>query len=386
MIKRILILVFFFFAIGIYSSFAEESFQTAARRALDEYEKNHAEAIDQVSSSEVRDQPFVTDGTVSQPPPVVYSESFFKSSQPAGDSATAQVGQPSASSDSDAQQVKEQFVKSVASAQERRNIFEFGFEGYTYRYRETVEGQHFMDNKGAFQAVYGSWLHRLQNPEKSAEMPGIFKADLRLGMGSVDYNGGVQDNSGNQVADLTASGIKDTVVETRGVFGKEMPWHGFLFMPYAGLGYRYLKDRPDQVSSTFTYQGVEYTISGYKRISQYWYLPVGIDVQKNFPNKWGVGTNLEYDQLLKGTQRSYEQTPTEPFITNTQKHGYGVRGSIRISRDFNNMTLNFEPFFRYWDIDKSDVVLTGCDAGGCYGAQEPLNVTREIGVKLGIKF
>ena len=85
----------------------------------------------------------------------------------------------------------------------------------------------------------------------------FIRGDLRYAFGTVDYNG-----SGS------ASGEPDWYIEARGLVGKDWLINDAVFSPYTGLGYRYLFNDGRGISST--------GYAGYRRESNYFYLPVGI--------------------------------------------------------------------------------------------------------------
>ena len=69
-------------------------------------------------------------------------------------------------------------------------------------------------------------------------------------------------------------------------------------------------------------------------------------------------------------------------VKNEQDSGYGLRASVKIGNK-KNFPFIIEPFVRYWNIDKSDIVNVPA-IGATF--MEPTNETTEIGVKLYIRF
>ncbi|MBF0619041.1 MAG: hypothetical protein HQL19_02610 [Candidatus Omnitrophica bacterium] len=307
---------------------------------------------------------------------------------------TEAVSQLQMASLSPAAPVKAQYVKAVEKAVgvsggllvEKADSFSLGYEQYAYTYKESFNGDHIMDYKGAYQGINGSWTHRLTDHEGIPEMPDVFRLETRLAWAQLDYNGGIQDQSGNHLADVTLSKVPDMTVEARGIMGKEMFVKNIMFMPYTGVGYRFLRNDTSKKSGSYVLGGTTYIVSGYRRISQYYYLPLGLEVRKAFLQSWTLGGNLEYDYLLKGAQASYTPHSANASVSNSQRHGQGYRASVKLEKDFTHVGISVEPFVRYWQLQKSDFACSDYVTGGCFGMIEPANVTQEVGVKMGVIF
>ena len=130
--------------------------------------------------------------------------------------------------------------------------------------------------------------------------------------------------------------------------------------PYIGFGYRYLND--DTSDSP----------GGYERESNYYYIPVGIELKsKERP----ITLTLEFDYLIEGRQKSHlgDAVPGWPTVENKQDDGYGLRAVIRyVDKDGRFFC---EGFYRYWNIEDSDIE---------FGGLEPANKTSEVGFLIGI--
>ncbi len=262
------------------------------------------------------------------------------------------------------------------STEPNRHSFNADYEMYNYGYQETVQGQKFMNTKGAYSGFSANYAY---HPDAHSNPFYEFVDEVRLqgllASGDVDYTG-----SG------TFSGLKDRMYELRALVAKSYSLDGGITaIPYLGLGYRYLNN------------GLEaYQPGGYNRESRYFYLPAGGDLRKQIGGGWGLAMNLEYDRLLKGEQTSHaeDMDPSLDPLVNNQSDGYGIRGSLKVSKEFDKKWNIFvEPFIRYWNIKESDVkpITSGgvqvCDpSGDCWSGSEPDNVTQEIGLKMGIGF
>jgi hypothetical protein len=181
----------------------------------------------------------------------------------------------------------------------------------------------------------------------------------------------------------TIKKIDDNMFEMRTLGGYDFKIsNSFTITPFIGFGYRYLKDdSAGRISSTGNL--------GYLRESTYYYSPGGIEAVNVFDKGWSAGVNLEYDYFWKGIQKSYlsNAVPGTNDVENNQRGGYGLRGSIIIKKQSDQIFYAIEPFIRYWNIDKSDVqnvTYFGSYTGFVF--YEPKNESTEIGVKFMIGF
>jgi hypothetical protein len=105
-------------------------------------------------------------------------------------------------------------------------------------------------------------------------------------------------------------------------------------------------------------------------------------------NSWSFGFTLEYDYFLMGDQYSYLSDVDAGFniLKNKQERGYGMRGSLKLVKKNSGIDFVIEPFGRYWNIKKStEEELTWYDMPVGIG-YEPRNNSKELGVRLGIRF
>ena len=213
-----------------------------------------------------------------------------------------------------------------------------------------------MEDKGVMYGLSASYLWH-----GDALGPiGMMKVESEATWGSVDYS---SSHSG------TMKGVPDSMFETRVLLGTYFPREGStVFTPYAGLGYRRLTDNSEGMISS---SGG----SGYSRQSNYYYSPIGIEISSNLEKGWSIAGSLEYDLLWHGTQ------VTSGSIYNDQKSGYGIRAAAKIRKQIDASFLSFEPFIRYWNIDASDMFVSGI-----YGVVEPKNNTTEYGVRIALEF
>jgi hypothetical protein len=218
----------------------------------------------------------------------------------------------------------------------------------------------FMEEKGLMFGVSGDYTVRPKNF--------MFKMEGRFTIGNVEY-------SSPQGSDK----IKDYTFEPRILFGRDLKTsENYRITPFIGIGYRYLFDGLKSADTTATLT--------YDRKSNYLYSPVGLGSAFRLGSGWSLDLSGEYDLFWHGWQFSGNaqylgvDLGNEFQATNNQKDGWGARGSVRITKDCGRLGFAVEPYFRYWDIDHSDIAsLMG-------GIIEPANKSREWGTKIGIRF
>ncbi|MGC2517834.1 MAG: outer membrane beta-barrel protein [Burkholderiales bacterium] len=250
-------------------------------------------------------------------------------------------------------------VASVAAAQTTgpanplasRRGWEVGGQVSDYRYQEPDVGVKIWGPK-----IGGTGAYTFTDAKKWS------KFDLRLAYGRLKYEG-----SG------TADSEPDLILETRAAVGRDFfPGGGVSLSPYLGLGYRYLFNDLRGTSSTGAI--------GYRRYSTYVYVPLGLTTRFSAGESWVIAPTVEYDYLIRGTQKSQLTDAGLGFTdaTNEQDKGRGYRLSLMVENGF----WAFGPWTQYWNIKDSDIVPIGFGRG----AQEPRNQTREYGLELKYRF
>jgi hypothetical protein len=201
----------------------------------------------------------------------------------------------------------------------------------------------------------------------------FLKGDIHYAYSSASYSG-----SG------TKTGIPDWYYEVRGLIGKDFETSNTVLSPYIGYGYRYLFDDLRGTTSTGA--------AGYRRESNYWYIPIGITHKMNLDQGARQETTFEFDRFLKGKQVStmsdtvgYNNITRWDGATNSQSSGRGYK----IQSLYHTKDWYIGPYYSYWNIDKSNSVYGYAVISGTtyYGSlTEPQNTTKEIGLKIGTKF
>lgn len=196
------------------------------------------------------------------------------------------------------------------------------------------------------------------NVRPDEEKPLFFNFQLALNMGEVDYTS----NSTGSI-----DGEENNRQEIRGLVGSK----NGKFAPYIGFGIRRLENDSEGMTSTTNN-------AGYKRVSKYFYVPVGLMVDLISNEDIKIIGKAEYDHLIIGRQTSDQVHINGKKIKNKQTDGYGYRFSLQFLMPIDDSKdVFFEPFYEYWDIAVSDVHL---------GDYEPQNTTEEFGVKIGLSF
>lgn len=193
----------------------------------------------------------------------------------------------------------------------------------------------------------------------------FIRGDLRYAFGSVDYNG-----SGS------ASGEQDWYIEARGLVGKDWVLNDAVFSLYTGFGYRYLFDDGRGITSTGA--------AGYRRESNYFYLPIGIIHHRALSDQARLETTLEYDHLLAGKQISRWSDIGQGYgdLTNNQSSGYGLKLSVMYQK--NSWAIG--PYANYWNIGQSETTLVYQNGIPVLIGWEPENNTVEFGLKASQQF
>lgn len=182
----------------------------------------------------------------------------------------------------------------------------------------------------------------------------------RYSYGKLDYEG-----SGSLF------GLPDHLLELRALAGLDYRRVGLTWVPYAGLGIRYLYNDARGLTTT--------GYLGYRRRSHYFYVPLGVALRVPLGSSWAMVPQIELDAFARGSQRSYlsDVGPGYLSVTNRQQHGAGYRMQLM----FEGRRWSFGPWMHYWDIKDSDIRSFGPGFG-----LEPENWTRETGVELRYRF
>jgi hypothetical protein len=198
----------------------------------------------------------------------------------------------------------------------------------------------------------------------------FMRGDVRFAFGLMDYS---SNGTGS------ATGHPSGYMEARGLVGDEWVGNHAEFATYTGIGYRYLLHDGRGISCTNSQ-----CFFGYRRESNYFYVPVGVIHRSALQNQARLVLTLEYDFLLMGKQISRlsdgGQNHSNPI--NTQNKGYGLKASIT----YDKIKWAIGPYLNYWNIDDSDITPTYINGFVDGYGLEPKNNTLEFGIKMGQRF
>jgi len=257
--------------------------------------------------------------------------------------------------------------------QRRENTLNAGIEIFNYTYEEEM----FMEQKATMYGVFADYRFRFRQNSPIASFRDVLGSGAGVNMLMFDTRFSFTAD-GRYTSDGSGE-LRDEKYhshETRLMGGYEFPIEEkrLIVMPYAGFGYRYLKDNNGgRMTSVGHYS--------YDRESRYFYLPIGIEARKFYQRGWSARLTGEYDWFLSGRQHSHLPIDDGGTAGKYQPKGYGLRGSLRIARETEGMEFFVEPFARYWHIGDSNV---GFNFSGGY--VEPRNTTEEYGAKIGVRF
>lgn len=237
---------------------------------------------------------------------------------------------------------------------------ELGLLISSYRYEELSSGAFFMSNEGNKVGISGSFTQALGNDW-------FWGGDARQSHGNVSYTSASSGSKGSN---------PDIISEVRLTGGRDFQVGNQILAPYFGLGYRTLYNDLRGYTTTGA--------AGYRRSSQYSYLPLGVTHRARISPEARFSTSLEYDLLLEGRQQSYlsDANPAYNDPVNTQRQGYGMR----LSGAYETLAWSVGGYLHYWSLADSDLALRTLGGTPSALVMEPQNTTREIGLQLKLRF
>ncbi|MBF0478993.1 MAG: hypothetical protein HQL26_05885 [Candidatus Omnitrophica bacterium] len=256
----------------------------------------------------------------------------------------------------------------------QKHTFEASYDVSHYKYEEPQ----LMQLAGAMNGFSAEYVYR---PNKGDALNFPFMNTYHL---QTEFNWSIG-NLRYESAQTTDKNKHDFITDDRGLIGREFVVDNFTPELYAGFGYRYLNDQPDEI-----------LVNGYwdyQREQTYYYLPIGFNVGRDISRNFRMTVNAEYDWLLVGKNTThssdysqYVQPPDLPDPDNhfTQDTGFGLRGYIEIATTKGKVNFFVRPFFEYWHIDDSDLQPNVNDPTSAW--VEPENKTWQAGAKFGARF
>ena len=168
----------------------------------------------------------------------------------------------------------------------------------------------------------------------------------------------------------------------------------FSIAPYLGYGYRSLTD--DEYMESYN-DDVNNIHLESERTHSASYLMLGAD-WKLFPARaWKLSLNTELALLMSGENwirfddDEYDMRDKDEYVYVKQDGGYGLKFALKVERDFGDVRIFAEPFYRYWSIEKSrkerDYFYDRRTHQEIeYNFQFPKNKTEEFGLRIGVTF
>lgn len=232
--------------------------------------------------------------------------------------------------------------------------FELGLSLSDYRYEEPTVG---MSLDGSQSGVRGAYTRGFADT--------LFgRTEVRAAYGEPDYRSA--DSGG-------ADAQPNFIFETRALIGRDFfPAAGVALAPYAGIGYRYLYSDLRGETSTGAV--------GYRRYSQYAYLPFGLAARFGLGEQWVLVPTVEYDYFVAGRQQSMLSDTGLGLADakNRQNKGLGYRAALMLEHGH----FRVGPWVQVWTIKASETVRVSATLVG----REPRNDTREAGLAVDYRF
>ena len=246
-------------------------------------------------------------------------------------------------------------VRAESSMLKTQTAYDIGLSLSYYQYQEP-----------GLMSLKGGKIGLNQRITKAFQNDLFIRGDLRYAFGTVDYN---SNGTGS------ASDEPDFYTEIRVLAGKDWQTNAGVFSPYTGLGYRYLFNDGRGITSTGH--------SGYRRESNYLYLPVGFIHRTLIDGHAQLESTVEYDHLLAGQQISHlSDVRGYSDVTNNQSKGYGLKLSIMYEKS----KWAIGPFAHYWNIARSDIAVLFQNGVPVNLGWESENNTLEFGFKVRHQF
>ena len=264
--------------------------------------------------------------------------------------------------------------------EDKQDSLEIAYEFSDYGYREPHMEYpiHISGKKHGVSFAY-TRRHVFSSFNSVEEDPSFARLEALYMNGKVDYDGYLQDGTPFENYDE-----KDWYVDVDLKLGRVYTLDETLSAwPYIGIGYRTLRNGEDGIKD---FNGTPGYV--YQRTSTYVYVPIGASFVWTPTEETRLTLSGEFDWLLHGNQNSHLPASADvSSVSNAQDKGFGVRASAKFEVGFGAFSVFAEPFYRYWKIQNSDVVAYfDYSAMQWYGAQEPFNITREYGVRVGVAF
>jgi hypothetical protein len=251
-----------------------------------------------------------------------------------------------------------------------RHDFTLGIEALRYFYKEPdIYQDELVPRYGAVWTDSTGNLYGLNGSYRLTWKDTLFiQPEGRILCGKEDYRTGRKE----KITGKVEKKIPVLLYEPRLIVGGHLSVVNKLTLsPYTGIGYRFKSDDSEEVKLN------DGRIMGYYRKSNYVYVPLGAYADYAINNTWSVSLKGEYDWMIKGWQYTRHLNDTT-IRADEQPNGYGIKGEVSVSYQYNKVKFSVSPYINYWNIRNSKKPQgTG---------REPYNITFESGMRLGVSF
>lgn len=224
--------------------------------------------------------------------------------------------------------------------------YHFGIDNGYYLYKEWVDSKKFVENRGLLTGIYAS----IQDDySKKFQL----ESSIKVIANDVLYDGGYHTENGTKKYNDNTFYL---IINNENLV-KYKCKHFNGFMPYTGLGYRWLKN------SIKT--NTQLNLANMKRFETYLYMPVGIEKD---------GLRAEARFLLQARNKTVISGSNPiPYMTQHKGIGFAAEKSFNL-----NKSLVTSIYGEYWSIEDSDIVRIAPNQG----YMEPKNKTYRFGLKV----
>lgn len=254
-----------------------------------------------------------------------------------------------------------------AMAQTRSGL-EVGIEGFGYGYREFVDGDLLIQDKGSMAGLHLSYVQPLAR--------GLFVRGILAGAaGEIDYD---------PLDEPVIEDIEQRTGRLEAHLGYDVRLGRYTTLtPFVGYGFRLLEDLS---AGRSTASGLR----GYDREITYHYVPVGLAVRIPVGARPSLTVSAQYNHLIGGSALSKfaELDSRVPNVELDFTGGHGLEASAMLSVPVGRHAINVGPFIRRWSIADSEdfSIANPDDPTEVLVLREPENRTTEVGLRVSFSF
>jgi len=168
----------------------------------------------------------------------------------------------------------------------------------------------------------------------------------------------------------------NTLLEGRGLLGKDFIFTYYSVSPFFGVGYRYVDNNLGGNASNGT--------ALYERENGMWYVPVGFMPRMPIDEKSRLAALLEYDFIVQGRETSHlgDAHAGDPIVHDEQDNGMGFRAELMYETKY----WSLGPFASYWAMNTSRFSIYHSPGSSCGSTTCSLTVPYNHTVEAGLQF